>query len=237
MSRWDALLAVQEQDTRVDQLEHRRRTLPERAELDAVMAQVQELEATVAAVEADKHELVREQRRIEDEVASLTEKVEQHDKALYGGSINSPKELQAIQDEIASLKRRISDLEDGELELMEQVEPLDADLARLAGERSRLDDTANGLRARIAEAEVEIDDELATVAAARAAAASDVAPDLLAAYDELRPRLGGVAIARLVNGHCGGCHLALSAVEVDRIRKLPEDELVHCEECGRILAR
>lgn len=237
MSRWDALLAVQEHDTRVDQLEHRRRTLPVREELEGVMAQLAALEGQVAEVEGRKHELVREQRRIEDEVASLGAKVEQHDKTLYGGTVNSPKELQAIQDEIASLKRRISQLEDGELELMEQVEPLDAELARLAAERARLDEVAGALRAQIAEAEVEIDAELGTVREARSAAAASVDPELLATYEDLRPRLGGIAIARLVNGHCGGCHLALSAVEIARIKKLPEDELVNCEECGRLLAR
>ena len=56
-------------------------------------------------------------------------------------------------------------------------------------------------------------------------------------YDALRSQLGGVAVARLAGATCQGCHLALSAVEVDRIRKLPVDEPVHCEECGRLLVR
>ena len=61
--------------------------------------------------------------------------------------------------------------------------------------------------------------------------------DLWPEYDRLRAALGGVAVARLVNGTCQGCHLRLSAVEVDRIRKLSPDEPVHCEECGRLLVR
>ena len=61
--------------------------------------------------------------------------------------------------------------------------------------------------------------------------------DLLGEYDELRKRSGGIAIARLVSGHCGGCHLSLSAVEIDRIKKLPPEAPAHCEECGRLLAR
>jgi hypothetical protein len=40
-----------------------------------------------------------------------------------------------------------------------------------------------------------------------------------------------------VGSACQGCHLALPAVEVDRIRKLSVDEAVHCEECGRLLVR
>jgi predicted nucleic acid-binding Zn-ribbon protein len=120
---------------------------------------------------------------------------------------------------------------------MEQIEPLDADLAKLEAERAALDGRAAALRGAIAEGEVAIDGELATVRAERDAAASSIAADLMAQYDQMRPKLGGIAIARLVGGHCQGCHLALSAVEVDRIRKLPPEEPATCEECGRLLAR
>ncbi len=237
MSRWDALLAVQEHDTRVDQLTHRSKTLPARAELDAVMSELSRLETRVAEVDAARHELQRAQQRLEDEISTISAKATQHDKTLYGGTIGNPRELQALQDEIAALKRRVGQLEDQELELMEQIEPLDRDLDALARERRSIDERAEQLRAQIAEDEVAIDAELRTVQAERDALVGSVDADLLAEYAELRTRAGGVAIARLVGGSCGGCHLALSAVEVDRIKKLPPEEPVHCEECGRLLAR
>jgi predicted nucleic acid-binding Zn-ribbon protein len=237
MTRWDDLLVVQEHDTTADQLEHRKLALPARAELEQVMADLAAVEARAGEVEAQRHELGRSQQRLEDEIAALSEKAVQHDKVLYGGTVSNPRELQAMQDEIAALKRRIGQLEDQELELMEQIEPLDADLGKLAAERTGLDDRATALRAAIAEGEVAIEGELATVRAERAAAAASIAPDLLEQYDRMRPQLGGIAIARLVGGHCQGCHLALSAVEIDRIRKLPPDEPATCEECGRLLAR
>src|SRR6187402_1430891 len=117
MTRWDDLLAVQDHDVQIDQLEHRKATLPARAELEAVMARVASLDAELAAVEEQRHPLVREQSRIEDEVTLTTEKMEKHDKALYAGTVTNPRDLQAMQDEIASLKRRISKLEDQELEV------------------------------------------------------------------------------------------------------------------------
>src|SRR5918996_1241928 len=82
-----------------------------------------------------------------------------------------------------------------------------------------------------------LEGQLAGARADREAAAADVPAELWPEYDKLRGRLGGVAIARLVGPTCQGCHLALSAVEVDRIRKLPLDEAVYCEECGRLLVR
>lgn len=237
MSRWDPLLAVQEHDTAADQLAHRRRTLPARAELAAAMAELAALEVTAGEVEAGHNDLSRAQQRLEDEIVSLRARAEQHDRTLYGGTVSNPRELQALQEEIAGISRRIAHLEDEELEIMEQLEPVDQHRADLARRRADLDHRAAGLRAQIAEAEVEIDAELDRVRAQREAAAATVEPELLAEYEQMRSRTGGIAIARLVNGHCGGCHLALSAVEVDRIKHLPEEELVHCEECGRLLAR
>lgn len=237
MSRWDTLLAVQEHDTHLDQLAHRHRTLPQRADLDGVMAQIAKLESRVTEVEAERHTHARAQQRLEDEITSINEKAGQHDKTLYGGTIGNPRELQALQDEIASLKRRVSQLEDQELELMEQIEPLDAELTRLAAERTTLDGRAGELRVEIAEAEVAIEAEQATVREEREALMAAVEPELRVEYEELRPQSGGIAIARFVGGSCGGCHLGLSAVEVDRIKKLPAEETVHCEECGRLLAR
>ena len=59
--------------------------------------------------------------------------------------------------------------------------------------------------------------------------------DLLAEYASLRGGAGGIGVSRLVGSQCGGCHLTLSAMEVARLRKLPDGEIAHCDECGRIL--
>jgi predicted nucleic acid-binding Zn-ribbon protein len=188
-------------------------------------------------VQERRHELARAQQKLEDEISSISEKAVQHDKALYSGTISNPRELQAMQDEIAALRRRISQLEDQDLELMEQIEPLDKDITRLSLERAALDESGSSLRAGIAEDEVAIDAELAAVAAERSSIAAGVDAGLLEEYEGLRPKMGGIAIARLVGGSCGGCHLALSAVEVARLKKLPPEEPAYCEECGRLLAR
>jgi predicted nucleic acid-binding Zn-ribbon protein len=237
MSRWDALLAVQEHDTTVDQLNHRKKTLPARAELDQLMARVSGVDAQIADVEGRRAELGRAQQRLEDDISLINDKATEHDKLLYSGSISNPRELQAMQDEIAALKRRIRQLEDQEIELMEQIEPLDADLVRLTAERTAIDESGGSLRGAIAEDEIAIDAELADVLAERDVVAAEVDPDLLTEYEAMRPKMGGIAIARLVGGSCTGCHLSLPAVEVARIKKLPPEEPARCEECGRLLAR
>jgi uncharacterized protein len=237
MSRWAALLAVQEHDTRTDQLNHRIETLPVRSDLAQLVDDVRAVDDQLADAQRRRDELGRSQQRLEDEIASLTERANQAEKQLYSGAVTNPRELQALQDDVASIRRRIGQLEDDELEIMELVEPVDAERTQLTGERERLEAEGARLRAALDEAESDLAAQLAAVQAQREAAAAEVPDELWPEYDKLRARFGGVGIARLVGSTCQGCHLALPAVEVDRIRKLPLDEAVHCEECGRLLVR
>jgi hypothetical protein len=236
MSRWEPLLAVQEHDTRTDQLNHRLQTLPVRAELAQLDDSALAVDRQLAQVQRRRDDLGRSQQRLDDEIASLTERANQAEKQLYSGSVTNPRELQALQDDVASIRRRIRQLEDDELEIMELLEPVDAERTELTDQRQRLDAEAERLRAALAEAVAELEARLAEVQAEREVVAAAVDEELWSEYDRLRARLG-VAIARLVGSTCQGCHLALAAVEVDRIRKLSLDEAVHCEECGRLLVR
>jgi hypothetical protein len=237
MSRWESLLSVQEHDTHIDQLAHRAQTLPARAELIRNASEAKAVDDLLAEVDSRRGELTRSQSRLEDEVASLTERAAQAEKKLYSGTVSNPRELQALQDDIASIRRRIGQVEDEELEIMELAEPVDARRAELAAERERVESQGRELEASLAASEAAITAELAEVRAARDAAAAGVPADLWPEYDALRRTHGGVAIARLMGATCQGCHLAMSAMEVDRIRHLPADEPVHCEECGRLLVR
>jgi len=236
MTVFDDLLVVQEHDTRIDQLRHRRETLPERARLVEIDEQVAGLEREAAEASVARDELAREQKLHEDEVASLGDRKMSAEAKLYGGEVSNPRELQALQEEIEALGRRVGHLEDRTLDLMERIEPLDARLAEAASGVASARAEAESVEAQLTAAEAEVDAEIDGERAAREQLIADVAPELRAEYDQLRGQ-SGVAIARLTGAQCGGCHLSLSAMEVARIRKLSPDEPVHCEECGRLLAR
>lgn len=230
-----ALLDLQAHDTRLDQLGHQLATLPEKEQQAAAAAALVDAEAVIVAEEATRDGLAREQKRIDDEVETLRAKRAGFDQKLYGGTVTNPRELQDLQEEIDALGRRITQLEDAEIEVMEQVEPVEARLAELRTtleqRRTVLDDATARLRA----ASADLDAQIAAELEVRTQAAAGIDPVVVAEYDKLRAGLGGIAIARMVGGQCGGCHLALSAMEAARIRKLPAGELAHCEECGRIL--
>lgn len=237
MTTLDQLLVVQEHDTRADQLRHRRTALPERQALVEAESARKGVEQDLAAVDGRRHVLGREQKRLEDDIALTQDRVTTVDRALYGRNTSNPRELQALQDEVNSLKRRISLLEDEELVVLEQLEPIDAARQLRAVELARLEDEIERLSAVVTAAEAELDVELQANLVERAEAAGAVATELMAEYEAIRARSAGVGVARLVAGVCGGCHLRLPAVEVDRIKKQPPDVVVHCDDCGRLLVR
>lgn len=199
MDAWTQLLDVQALDTALTQLDHRRRQLPERAELEAIEEQLASLRGSRTAVEAERHELARAQQRIEDEIAIIQEKVAHAESQLYAGG-SDVKHLQALQEEIAGFGRRVSVLEDQELELMEQMEPLDARIAELDSEQSSLDQRAVELTKSLAETEATLDAEEDDLRRQRATRVADIDESALSDYDRARGRLGGVAVARLDAG-------------------------------------
>ena len=232
-----ALLEVQALDTRADQLARRRATLPERGALATAEASVRSRSAELDVLTGRAHELERAQKRAEDEIASLEEKARATDRQLYSGSVTAPRELQALQDEAASLRRRIGLREDDVLAGMEELEPVAAEVARLQAARDEASTTAEALREAIAGQEASIDAELAEVVAGRTALVAAVPESLVAQYERIRARAGGVGIARLDGHRCTGCHLELPNREVDELRRAAPDAVLLHDECGRILVR
>ncbi len=237
MNPFEQLLTTQEHDIRLTQLAHKRATLPEHAvvrEADEVLVTSQ---SNIDAAVAELTELERAQRLSEDTLSGLEAKAKEIDRKLYGGTVSNARELQDLQTELESVQRRLGSLEDEALAALERVEPAAAKVEQLrAQHQAVLEVRANAEIHRTA-ATAEIDAEVEEVTAARAASIQGVPDQVLADYNRLREGLKGVGIARLNRNRCEGCHLTLASAEVDRIKHLDPETVVHCEECGRILVR
>jgi len=138
---------------------------------------------------------------------------------------------------VDALGRRQRTLEDELLDVLEAAEPLAAEVDRLGAQRDAAANEADRLRADVAAQEAAIDAEMAAARERRGSAAADVGEALLDRYEKLRARLGGIAVARLDGDRCLGCHVALSAVELDQARHAAVDAIIVHEDCGRILVR
>jgi uncharacterized protein len=231
------VLGLQQLDTAIAQHEHRKAALPERVELAAVEREASALRRRMAQVEGERQTLLDHQGELEDQTASITARRRTLEDHLYGARGAAGRDLSVIETEITQLNRRRAEIEEIELQLLVDQEPLDVELEEAERRSADLADRAAVLRAAAAAADSEIDAELVDLRRSRTEAASSLPADLLELYERLRAHLGGVGAARLVGNRCDGCHLELPSVEVDRIRHLPPDEIVTCEQCGRLLVR
>ncbi|CAN5852087.1 hypothetical protein BH23ACT2_BH23ACT2_08890 [soil metagenome] len=231
---FETLLEVQAHDTRLDQLRHHAETLPAREECQVAAEAVRVVDEALSAARTSQGELAHQQLRLDDEIEKVTAKRKVVEGRLYGGEVTNARELQDLQEEVEALGRRVTHLEDQDLEIMEQLEPVEARLGELTTAAQERGTVLTDAERRLIAAEAELAVETERETAARAETASAVPAELLAEYESLRASHGGVGVARLAGTQCGGCHLTLSAVEAARIRKHP-DEATHCEECGRLL--
>ena len=237
MSPFASLLDVQSHDTALAQMHHRRSHLPEHEAVVTLEQAIADLERHEMPIRAQEAALSQRQAAFEAQLHDVDVKITSADRALFGGTVTATRELQALEADLVSLRRRRNDLEDLELEVLMEREPIDAQLGRNATARESL--LARLTEAREAEvaALAALDAQAHAAGVARAEAAAAVEPGMLTRYETIRAKNNGIGVARLVGGICGSCRLQLASVELDRIRALSADALVTCEECNAILVR
>ncbi|MFB7495383.1 zinc ribbon domain-containing protein [Streptomyces sp. NPDC056161] len=231
------LLDVQGLDVRLQQLAHRRKSLPEHAEIESLTKDLTQLRDLLVAAQTEESDCAREQTKAEQDVDQVRQRAARDQQRLDSGAVTSPKDLENLQKEIVSLAKRQGDLEDVVLEVMERREGAQERVQELTGRvtsaQARIDD-ANGRRGAAFE---EIDGEVATVTKEREVIAGSVPADLLKLYDRLREQQGGIGAAKLYQRTCQGCRQELAITELSEIRSAAPDTVVRCENCRRILVR
>ena len=231
-----ALLDVQALDSRLDVLRHRAANLPETAELQRLSAQIGELRATEGALRTEVDDLTREQRRADADVEQVKARRVRDQQRLDGGAVGA-KDLERLQRELTSLDRRISELEDTELEVMERLETAEAELTDVRARIQQVAAAGRELNAARDHGAADVHAEVEAVTRQRAEAVAGLPAELLALYERLRADKGGVGAAHLRARRCEGCSLQIDSAELASIAQLRSDEVVRCEECGRILVR
>ncbi|MFI6348742.1 zinc ribbon domain-containing protein [Streptomyces sp. NPDC050560] len=231
------LLDVQALDVRLQQLAHRRRSLPEHAEIETLNKDLAQQRDLLVAAQTEESDTAREQTKAEQDVDQVRTRAGRDQQRLDSGAVTSPRDLENLQHEIASLAKRQSDLEDVVLDVMERRESAQARIEelteRVASVQARIDEATSRRDASYEE----IDGETGSVTKERELIAGSVPADLLKLYDKLREQQGGIGAARLYQRRCEGCRLELNITEMNEVRAAAPDTVVRCENCRRILVR
>ncbi|OJF10246.1 zinc ribbon domain-containing protein [Couchioplanes caeruleus] len=228
------LLDLQGIDTALNQLAHRRRSLPELAEIETVARELSALEDERVRAQVAVDDLDRDIARFEKDIEQVRARKDRDQARLDAGG--ALREIEGLQHELATLNRRQSELEDAELELMERRETAEQALNEVKKRIAEASARREAAEARRDEAYAEIGKEQEFRTQSRAPLAGDLPPDLLKLYDKIREETGlGAALFR--SGRCGGCRIELYGADLGRVKSAPADEVVRCEDCRRIMVR
>jgi predicted nucleic acid-binding Zn-ribbon protein len=228
------LLDLQAVDTALAQLAHKRRSLPELAEIDAVSRELSAMEDERVRAQVAVDDLDRDISRFEKDIEQVRLRKERDQKRLDAGG--AVREIEGLQHELATLNRRQSELEDSELELMEQKETAEATLAEVRGRLAAAAERRSAAEKRRDETLGDIAKEEEFKSSSRGPLAADLPGDLVALYDKIRLESGlGAALFR--SGRCGGCRIELYGADLARVKAAAPDDVVRCEECRRIMVR
>lgn len=231
------LLDVQALDSQLDSLRAQITSLPETAEMTRLAARRDELAVLVRNLGVDVDDLTAEQRKADRDVELVRTRRERDQGLIDSGGVSNPKDLERMLHELESLTRRISDLEDVEIEVMERLEAAQTARDEAEAEAEKVAAELAAVEAKRDERAAAIKAEGAEVARERAQTAEGLPADLMDLYAKLRAQKGGVGAAALRQRQCGGCRLTLDASILATIRAAATDEVLRCEECGRILVR
>jgi len=230
------LLDLQQVDTALTQLAHRRRTLPELATIADCDRRAGELRDELVTVQTEQADLATEQRRLEADVETVRARAARDQQRMTTAGVPA-KEISGLQHEVASLARRQSVLEDELLELMERQEAAESRVSEVTAALDAVLAQRSTAEAARDEVFAELDDAEAKRTAERAELAGQLPAELLALYDRVRQASGGVGAAMLRQRRCEGCRLDLSGSELSAVRTARSDDVVRCENCRRILIR
>lgn len=177
-------------------------------------------------------EMQSKQKSAEWSVDDLQAKLKPIQQKLFAGTIHNPKDLVNLQQQASQLKNQLREEEDKALDIMDQVEVLQSQIAGDSAQLKRLEEEWEVTRKQLLAEQARLNEVLESTQQKRNELASTLDADHLAIYENLRKRKQGQAVARIEQGRCQGCRLAVPVSELTQARS---GELVQCGSCGRVL--
>jgi uncharacterized protein len=220
---------LQSLDLRIVELEREVATLPKHiAQIEkALDSHLRRLEADRAALTANQ----KERKRLEDDAKVEAQKISKLKDQMLGAKTNE--QYRAFQHEIEFCEQAIRKSEDRTLDLMSESEPLDVNVKKAEAALKEEKQQVEAEKARARERTAEDQKQLEQLHSERKSLVAGLKPPLYSAYERVRKKWRGVAVAEASDGRCSGCQIVLRPQFFQDLRNT--DQLMLCESCGRIL--
>lgn len=230
------LLDLQDLDTEIDRAKaalNRLRTDEEfaRAKKDAA-----DLAGQLSTAEQARREADRDASEASDRAASTRAHRDRTRNRLHAGG-GSHKELEAMMHEEQTLEGLLSEHDQAALEAMQAADAAAAKVTAVQERKAAVEAAGRERAAHLQQEGQRITEHGRSLAARRAQLAAELPAEVVARYEKIRSRNGGVGAGRLEGDRSSASGTPLSPAEVERLRALPEDVLAECPETGALLVR
>ena len=219
-------------DTSLEQLRHQFITLPEREVLALVQKNITDCAAKISLGELRQQELEKLLSVAEASSATLQKKRELLEQQMK--TVIATREAEALQHEILTVNGELNTVDEESLAFMEESEYIDSTLASARHDLGQFHTAEITATEALKLAEEYKKAEARDVEEKRQRLAESLDEKWSAAYELRRSQHKGIAVAKVKNHVCGGCHLDLSPSEVDLLKK-ETDENRECPNCARWL--
>jgi len=225
----EKLLVLQDRDRKILRVrEQLTRIGPER---DAFRAQASEASSVLEAAKQRSKQIESDRKQRELDVEGKKEKIGKYSLQQFQTKKND--EYRALANEIETCRTEITALEDAQLNLMEQAEVVQREIAAATRQSDEIKKLADGKLQDLNALEKSLTAELAELEADREQIKGAVDPGTLNRYERLLKLKGGNVVVGIQHGVCGGCHMRFPTQLL--VTCQAAKELVTCPNCGRIL--
>ena len=225
----EKLLILQDRDRQLLKVQDElSRIGPERVELQSKLA------AGLGALEAAKHtakQIESERKKLELDVEAKKQLIDKYSIQQFQTKKNE--EYRALAHEIEMCKEAIVKLDDGQIELMEQIESAQKQVATTTQAANEAKKILDSRLADMGVREANLQKELAELQSNRNELAEAVDEITRSKYERLLKQKGENVIVGIQHGVCGGCHMQLSRSVI--VTCQADHEIITCPNCGRIL--
>ena len=228
------LLDLQALDTKLDQLDHRARSLPQIAELASIAAELATARQAALQSTGAREDVSAELKRLESDVEVVEARIKRDTERLEASS--SQKDIVALEQELTALRRRRDDLEEIELTVMERLEEVESSAAEKIDEVDAIIARQTAVMAERDALLVNVTNERTQAAANRSTIESKVPAELLALYTKQRTRYGYGA-SLLQHGSSQAVGVKFLESEMQAIRALAPDDVYIDPQSDAILVR
>ncbi len=148
-------------------------------------------------------------------------------------SVKTNKEYQSLLKEIEDIQALNSKLEDQMLEILDQIDQFESELAekylqfesaekRVAVDKAEIEKAASADRAKLTGLQKDFKAVMGTVA-----------PDTLRVFQSVRKSIGNLTIAKVENAVCAACHMNIPPQMYNELQRF--EALMYCPHCQRLI--